>query len=85
MEISNTNDMRQFLISCMKNLVEGRMDSIDAKAICNLSQQVYNMTNLEIRYAQTQAKVGEMRLKPLGFNNSSQRPQKSLEVRRTKK
>lgn len=54
----NTTDLKRFLLEQMVNVAEGKQDPPQAKAICNYVQQIYNVTNLEVKYAAMRAKFG---------------------------
>lgn len=66
-KVESTTELRSFLLEQMVSVSEGAQDPAQAKAICNYAQQVYNTVNLEVRYAQAKAKVGEGGIKPVSF------------------
>lgn len=65
-KITNTTELREFLIDQMQGVIEGSVDHNQARSICNLSQQIYNTAALELRLAQFHDKVGEaVTIKPM--------------------
>lgn len=60
-EIRSTNDIRRFLMEQMEAVAAGKQSPEEAKAICAYTQQLYNITKLEIDYAKIADKlVGSM-------------------------
>jgi hypothetical protein len=57
--IENTRDLRKFLVEQMEGVATGRVNTERAKAICNISQQVYNSLNLEVKMAIARSKLKE--------------------------
>lgn len=66
-QISNTAELRSFLLSQMQAVSDGTVDGNKAKAICNLSQQIYNTLAIEVRVAATKASSGKERLDAVKF------------------
>lgn len=63
----STTELRKFLLEQMVDVASGEQDPAQAKAMCNYAQQVYNTVNLELKYAQTKAKVGEAGIHGVSF------------------
>ena len=64
----NTREMRNFLIERMMDVAEGRVNSEKAKSICNISQQVYNTLNVEIKMAVAKSKLNGGEVGAVEFN-----------------
>lgn len=64
---ASTADLRGFLLEQMIRVSEGLQEPLEAKAICNYAQQVYNTVNLEVRYAQAKSKIGGASISPVSF------------------
>jgi hypothetical protein len=60
--IRDTRDLRRFLLDRMVRTANGTASVLEAKAICNYAQQVYNTINIEARVAMT---VSERNGEPL--------------------
>lgn len=54
-KLQDTADLRAFLLDKMVGVSDGNVAADQAKAICNLSQQVYNTLNIEVRVAAARA------------------------------
>jgi hypothetical protein len=68
--IENTRDLRKFLVEQMEGVATGKVNTERAKAICNLSQQVYNSLNLEVKMAVARSKLKDgQSIEPVGFND----------------
>lgn len=65
---SNTREMRSFLVERMMDVAEGRVNAEKAKSICNISQQVYNTLNVEIKMAVAKAKLNGGEVGAVEFN-----------------
>ena len=65
---SNTREMRSFLVERMMDVAEGRVNAEKAKSICNISQQVYNTLNVEIKMAVAKAKLNGGEVEAVDFN-----------------
>lgn len=68
MSIKNSSDMRQFLIEQMTSTAEGKIEAGQAKAICNFAQQIYNTSQLEMKFAALKAKNGGKELEPVEWS-----------------
>jgi hypothetical protein len=68
--IENTRDLRRFLVEQMEGVATGRVNTERAKSICNLSQQIYNSLNLEVKMAIARSKLKEGQdVTPVSFND----------------
>ncbi len=68
--INSSADIRNFLLTQMVAVSEGKQETTAAKAISNYAQQVYNTINLEMKMAQMKHKTGgDVQLVPVSFNN----------------
>lgn len=67
MELKNSKELKTFLLGQISGIADGSISPEAAKGICNLSQQVYNMSNLEIKVALATAKVGQDAIKSINF------------------
>lgn len=68
--IENTRDLRRFLVEQMEGVATGRVNTERAKSISNLSQQIYNSLNLEVKMAIARSKLKEGQdVTPVGFND----------------
>lgn len=65
----NTKELRGFLLEQMTHVADGSQDAMDAKAICNYAQQIYNTVNLEMRHAQAVQKMGDTPIEPVVFGD----------------
>ena len=63
--LTNTRELRSFLVEQMQGVANGRVNSEKAKSICNLAQQVYNTLNVEVKIA-----IARTKLKDDGLNRS---------------
>lgn len=61
-KVETTADLRSLLLAQISNVVDGKLDLEQAKAICMLSEQVYKTAKLEIEFAQSDRKAKPMRL-----------------------
>jgi hypothetical protein len=57
MTMNNTRELRAFLVEQMQGVVAGKVNSEKAKAISNLSQQIYNTINIEVKLAIAKSKL----------------------------
>lgn len=57
--IHNTRDLRSFLVDQMQGVADGKVNVDKAKGICNISQQIYNSLNLEVKMAAARSKLRE--------------------------
>ena len=69
-KLTSTKHLREFLIKQMEECAEGNLELGKAKALSNLSQQIYNTLNLELKVAIAKAKHGDelVNLEPLKFD-----------------
>lgn len=59
MEIKSTKDLRAFLVSQLEGIADGKIAPENAKGIANISQQIYNTINLELRMSREKTKHGD--------------------------
>ena len=68
--IQNTRDLRRFLVDQMEGVASGKVNTERAKGICNISQQIYNSLNLEVKMAIARSKLKEGDdVQPVSFND----------------
>lgn len=67
-DVKDSQELRRFLLDRMVSVSEGELEVAQAKAICNLAQQVYNTLNIEVKTAQAKAKMGEGKIEPVSFD-----------------
>ena len=65
--IQSTSDLRAMLIGQIEGVVDGNVDATSAKAICNLSQQIYNTLSIEVKVAAAQAKTNGEKIDAVSF------------------
>jgi hypothetical protein len=65
--IKNTSELRNFLLDQMALVADGKQENDHAKAICNYAQQLYNVSNLELKYSEKKFKDPSFTLTPLSF------------------
>ena len=71
MNIKSSADIRKFLLEQMSKVASGEQDILQAKAVCNYAQAIYNTINLEVKIAIATAKNGaDITLKPVVFDDS---------------
>ena len=58
LQLESTKDLRRFLLDRMQEVSDGELGNNEAKAICNLSQQIYNTINMEVKMAAAKSKYG---------------------------
>lgn len=68
--MKDSRELRAFLLEKMVGVGDGAIAVDQAKAICNLSQQVYNSLNIEIKMAQAKGKLGSEAIPPVSFDAS---------------
>ena len=51
----------------MQGVASGRVNSEKAKSICNLSQQIYNTLNVEVKMAIAKSKLNGQEISTVGF------------------
>ena len=58
-KLESTKDVRHMLLNSMSAVAHGEMKPVEAKAVCNLAQQVYNTINIEIKFAKAKSELPE--------------------------
>jgi hypothetical protein len=66
--MNNTRELRAFLVEQMQGVATGKVNSEKAKSISNLSQQIYNTINIEVKMALSKAKLNGQSLDAVEFN-----------------
>jgi hypothetical protein len=66
--MNNTRELRAFLVEQMQGVASGKVNSEKAKSISNLSQQIYNTINIEVKMALSKAKLNGQTLDAVEFN-----------------
>lgn len=66
---SNTREMRSFLVDQMMAVAEGSVEAEKAKSICNLSQQIYNTLNVEIKMAIAKDRINGGEIAAVSFGS----------------
>lgn len=66
--ITNTRELRAFLVDQIQNVAEGRTNSEKAKSICNLAQQVYNTINIEVKMALSKSRLNGEKVDAVNFD-----------------
>jgi hypothetical protein len=66
--MNNTRELRAFLVEQMQGVASGKVNSEKAKSISNLSQQIYNTINIEVKIALSKAKLNGQTLDAVDFN-----------------
>lgn len=66
--MNNTRELRAFLVEQMQGVASGKVTSEKAKSISNLSQQIYNTINIEVKMALSKAKLNGQSLDAVEFN-----------------
>ena len=67
--ITNTRDLRAFLVEQMQGVAAGKVNSEKAKSISNLSQQIYNTLNIELKLAISRAKLNGQTVDAVSFTD----------------
>ena len=65
--ISNTHDMRVYLIQQMIKVAEGELEPMQVAAIAKVAQQIYNFGKLELQAAKVRAQHSTEEIKALDF------------------
>ena len=65
--MSNTRDLRDFLVEQMQGVASGKVNSEKAKSIANISQQIYNTLNIEVKLAIAKAKLNGQKVDAVSF------------------
>jgi hypothetical protein len=68
MTMNNTRELRAFLVEQMQGVASGKVNSEKAKAISNLSQQIYNTINIEVKLAISKSKLNGQTVDAVEFN-----------------
>lgn len=63
--IETTADMKKFLIEQIGKVASGEVEPKKARAVCAIAQQVYNMSNLEMRAAHLSRKLEGREIEPV--------------------
>ena len=66
--MNNTRELRAFLVEQMQGVSSGKVNSEKAKSISNLTQQIYNTINIEVKMALSKAKLNGQTLDAVEFN-----------------
>jgi hypothetical protein len=66
--MNKTRELRAFLVEQMQGVASGKVNSEKAKSISNLSQQIYNTINIEVKIALSKAKLNGQTLDAVDFN-----------------
>jgi len=65
--LTNTRELRQFLVEQMQGVANGKVNSEKAKSISNLSQQIYNTLNIEVKLAIAKSKLNGQEVDAVSF------------------
>jgi hypothetical protein len=68
--VSDTTSLRRFLIAGMKDVMNGRITTWQAKAACNFAQQIYNVTALEVKVMLAQEKLRGKPIRAVAFDGT---------------
>jgi hypothetical protein len=71
MQITSSSEMRQFLIEQMIGTANGKIEVGQAKAVCNLAQQIYNTVKLEMSFASLKHKEGMQKIEAVRFDGAA--------------
>lgn len=68
--ITDTRQLRTFLVEQMQGVAAGRVNMDKARAVSNLAQQIYNTLNVEVKMATAAAKAKEagISIEPVKFD-----------------
>lgn len=66
--IKDTRDLRLFLVERMKEILTRKIEPAQITGIANLSQQIYNTINIELKSASVLQKLDGGRIKPVQFD-----------------
>jgi len=69
MALKSTKDLRIFLVKQMEGVADGTIDTDRAKGVANLSQQLYNCVNLELKFAKAKAADVDLKIDPVNFDD----------------
>lgn len=67
-QINNTKDLRGFLLEQLQSAANGKLNTERAKSVCNISQQIYNTLNVEIKMAVAKGKVKDGEINAIDFD-----------------
>ena len=65
--MTNTRELRAFLVEQMQGVATGKVNSEKAKSIANISQQIYNTLNIELKLAVAKAKLNGQTVDAVSF------------------
>ena len=65
--LKTSAELKTFMLEQMVAVAEGTQEPNQSKAICNYVQQVYNLTNLELKFAVAKTKMGTAAIPPVEF------------------
>ena len=68
-KLSDTKELRRFLLDRMHDAASGKIDAPRAKSIANFAQQIYNTLNVEIRMATLLSKSIGAKITPVKFDD----------------
>ena len=67
--MKDTRELRAFLVDQMTKVAEGKINSERAKSVANLSQQIYNTLNLEVKMTIAKSKLNGAQVLPVSFDD----------------
>jgi hypothetical protein len=67
--MKNTRELREFLVDQMGKVADGKTTFEKAKSICNLSQQIYNTLNVEVKMAIAKSKLDGEKIDAVSFTD----------------
>lgn len=65
--MNNTRELRAFLVDQMQGVATGKVNSEKAKSIANISQQIYNTLNIELKMTVAKAKLNGKTVDAVSF------------------
>jgi hypothetical protein len=65
--MNNTRELRAFLVDQMQGVATGKVNSEKAKSIANISQQIYNTLNIELKMTVAKAKLNGKTIDAVSF------------------
>ena len=65
--LKTSAELKTFMLEQMVSVADGTQEAQQSKAICNYAQQVYNLTNLELKFAVAKTKMGNAEIPPVQF------------------
>lgn len=66
-KIRNTAELKEFLLSQIHGVMDGTISTDKAKVVCNVCQQIYQQSKLEVTFAVAQQKLGDKKIEPVAF------------------